>query len=111
MHFFACLCISVTFINSDSKGCVAVEGGGEEKQVQVKLEDILIFATGAAEIPPMGFSEQPTVVFKSKHEVGNVLPSASTCVNRMYLPVHDTYETFKCKFLLGITCAIGFGTV
>lgn len=88
-----------------------MEDDGEEIDIHVNLEDILVFATGAAKIPPMGFGEQPTVAFKKRHEAGSALPSASTCTNRLYLPAHDTYEAFRYKFLFGVTCAVGFGNV
>ena len=64
LHFFVCICINITFITLDSNGTVAVDDDGEERDIFIKLEDILIFATGAAQVPPMGFSEQPTVAFK-----------------------------------------------
>ena len=75
---------------------------------KMSLEDILIFATGASEILPMGFDEQPSVAFKPKGEAGG-LPSASTCANRLYLPLYDAYDTFNDKVLFGFSCAIGFG--
>ena len=107
-----CTCIckyrSLWFNPSDSNGKITAENGDV---IDIKLEDILVFATGASEVPPMGFDEQPSVSFKNPDEVGGALPSASTCSNTMYLPVHDTYGTFKDKFLFGITCAVGFGNV
>lgn len=55
--------------------------------------------------------EQLTVAFKNKDKAGSASPSASICVNRMYLAVHDTYEPFKYKYLFGVTCDAGFGNV
>lgn len=61
-------------------------------------------ATGAAGIPPMGFTEQPTLVFKPKEEGGG-LPSASTYSNMLYLPtMHDSHKAFKYNILFGVTC-------
>ena len=68
-----------------------------------------MFATGADEVPPMGFSDEPTIVFES----GNDLPTASTCTNTLYIPtMHNTnYEMFIYKFVFAIVCAVGFGQV
>ena len=80
--YFLLLCLI------DSSGEVVTENEGTAK---ISLEDILIFATGASEIPPMGFDEQPSVAFKPKGEFeAGGLPSASTCANRLYLPLYDT---------------------
>ena len=86
---------------------------GEEKKLPLSLSDILTFATGASVIPPMGFAEHPSVVFKTVEEAGNDLPSASTCSNILYLPTAHwkNYELFKYKLAFAVTCSVGFGQV
>jgi hypothetical protein len=57
---------------------------------QVSLRDILIFATGASKIPPMGFSPQPTLSFWE-----DVRPKANTCGTVMFLPTALEVEKFQ----------------
>ena len=82
---------------------------GEKKWLPLTLEDILVFSTGASSIPPLGWSEQPRIEFKTECD----LPSASTCSNCLYIPTAnwDNYDIFKYKFAFGINCAVGFGQV
>lgn len=60
------------------------------------LESILVFATGASEIPPLGFQPGPTIQFWN-----DVRPRSNTCGNVLFLPLHNvvtdeiSYETFK----------------
>ena len=57
---------------------------------QVSLRDILIFATGASKIPPMGFSPQPTVSFWE-----DVRPKANTWGTVLFLPMALEVENFE----------------
>jgi len=41
---------------------VKVLEDGVEKELLISLASILVFATGASEIPPMGFAERPSIV-------------------------------------------------
>lgn len=55
------------------------------------LEQVLIFATGASEIPPVGFHPSPEVRFWD-----DVRPRSNTCANVLYLPLKsEDYEDFK----------------
>ena len=88
---------------------MSVVEDGEEKKLPLTLSDILVFATGAAHVPPMGWSEHPYIEFKTSCD----LPSASTCSNRLYIPTThwEDYDTFKYKFVFAVNCAVGFGQV
>jgi hypothetical protein len=60
----------------------------------VKLKDILIFATCANEVPPLGFKPSPTIQFWN-----DVRPRSNTCGNVLFLPLHKinvevSYEAF-----------------
>ena len=100
---------SICLLFPDSNDIAVIEDG-IKKEVPVSLEDILIFTTGACNVPPMGFEEQPSIQFKK--DEGD-LPTASTCTNTLYIPtVHiNDYEAFKYKFVVALTCAVGFGQV
>ncbi len=78
-------------IRADGKG--EVDDGevddGDRKTIPISLEDILIFATGAASVPPMGFSELPRIVFK---EDSTDLPTAAL-TRCMCLPSTTTVTT------------------
>ena len=47
------------------------------------MEKILVFATGADSIPPMGFLPSPTIEFWD-----NIHPRSNACANVMVLPLH-----------------------
>ena len=97
------------FICVEHHGQLLVVEEGEKKKMSLALEDILVFATGAAHVPPMGWSEQPRIEFKKEYD----LPSASTCSNCLYIPTTnaDNYDAFKYKFAFAVNCAVGFGQV
>ncbi len=74
---------------------------------EITLDQLLVFASGADRIPVLGFSPQPTLNFT--HEMGQKYPEANTCVVKLKLPIHDTYEMF-CKYMCeGIIQAPTFG--
>ena len=54
---------------------------GVEKKLPYTLDDTLAFASSAAHVPPMGWSEQPYIEFKERD-----LPSRNTCSNCLYIP-------------------------
>ena len=69
------------------------------------LEDVLVFVTGAKEIPVMGFSRNLEILFRHECHIEYVkeYPVASTCALTLSLPLSDKYDTFK----LRMTEAIG----
>jgi hypothetical protein len=70
-----------------------------------KLEDVLVFITGASVPPPKDFETTPTIEF---HD-GN-LPRANTCSTTLNLPiVYKEYEVFKGKMDLAILNSSSFG--
>ena len=63
--------------------------------LRVKLEDILIFATCASEVPPLGLEPNPNIKLWN-----DVRPRSNTCGNLLFLPLHKmnsevSYEEFK----------------
>ena len=74
----------------------------------ITLRDILIFVTGANQVPPMGFDQPLKIQFVEGHR----LPSASTCSLTLHVPREIIeYGNFKEKFTLSILGAHGFGNV
>ena len=65
----------------------------------VSLESILIFATGAAVIPPVvGFTTRPKIIF----DHGKEYPTANTCDLCLHLPVVTTYDKFAENMIDGL---------
>lgn len=75
--------------------------------VVVTLERVLNFFTGAEEIPPEGFNNQPVLNFNPNE----VLPTSSTCAVQLTLPTKysEDYEAFKKMLDMGFVCHGGFG--
>ena len=62
---------------------------------QITQPALLIFATGANEIPPLGLRPKPSLSFWN-----DVRPRSNTCANILYLPLHlqnddVNHDTFK----------------
>ena len=64
----------------------------------------MIFFTGSDTSPPLGFEPLPTLAFHT-----DSLPTASTCINQLVLPLHNCYEDFKKHMLIGLKYHGGFG--
>nr|XP_055034496.1 G2/M phase-specific E3 ubiquitin-protein ligase-like [Misgurnus anguillicaudatus] len=77
----------------------------EEKLTAVSLEDLLMFATGLAALPPAGITPPPRIEFLSN----SPFPVANTCANTLKLPLLDSYSVFKRNMDFGIQNAPGFG--
>ena len=74
----------------------------------VRLEDILIFVTGASAVPPLGLEPSLKIRF-----VGwECLPFASSCDNVLSLPrTLVYYSQFKEKMSFALCSSHGFGCV
>ena len=78
--------------------------------LRVKLEDILIFATCASEVPPLGLEPNPSTKFWN-----DVRPRSNTCGNVLFLSLHKmnsevSYEEFKSLMDDAIINSPTFGT-
>ena len=67
----------------DIKGMVTVVSPFDEKEqlIHINISDILSFGTGAAYVPPMGFTHKPKIAFRN-----TIYLTANTCTNTIYLP-------------------------
>ncbi|XP_016521610.1 G2/M phase-specific E3 ubiquitin-protein ligase-like [Poecilia formosa] len=84
----------------------------EDEEGSSKLQNILVFATGASEIPPIGFSPGPSIEFlhgSSEESHTKKLPMANTCINCLKLPVLTCYEVFKENMDFALANTQGFG--
>ncbi|XP_077863811.1 LOW QUALITY PROTEIN: G2/M phase-specific E3 ubiquitin-protein ligase-like [Saccoglossus kowalevskii] len=84
----------------------------EECESPVSLKDIIVFATGLDDIPPLGFSPSPTLEFnEGKEDTNMVLPMANTCSNILRIPLVKSYKIFKDSMKFGLQNSAGFGRV
>lgn len=77
-----------------------------EGNIDTKLEDVLIFVTGAGSIPPTGFPVRPCVSFLHHKQK---LSTASTCDQALRLPIYEDYVAFKEAMILSILGNDGLG--
>ncbi|KAJ8363065.1 hypothetical protein SKAU_G00118960 [Synaphobranchus kaupii] len=68
-------------IKSTSAGTTFVD-----KESDLNFEELLIFITGADEVPALGFPIKPCIDFYQQEADNRHLPYASTCMMCLYLP-------------------------
>lgn len=68
---------------------------------------LLAFATGASEVPPIGFSKNLHLTFL--HDDNSKFPKANTCSLELHLPIHISYEDFRSNMDFGILNGAVFG--
>ena len=72
----------------------------------VTLADVLMFATGATSMPPMGLDPSPTIEFTECQ-----FPTANTCANQLNLPLFLDNDAFEENMFFGLVNGAGFGNV
>ena len=79
--------------------------------VGITPQQLLIFATGADQKPPLGFPKQPTINFNhNSFPVGvRKYPTANTCGLVLNLSILASYDEFKYLMEEGIRNAPTFG--
>jgi len=79
----------------------------------LSFEEVLFFATGLKQIPPLGFNPSPTIAFlHDREEDGqqSTFPKANTCSCCLQLPVvQASYDSFVEALVFGIKNSQGFG--
>jgi hypothetical protein len=71
----------------------------------ITLADVLIFATGASQPPPLGFDSTPALEFTA-----GKFPMANTCGVTLYIPLlYGEYEEFKDTMEFAIQNSPSFG--
>lgn len=84
-----------------------------ETEVTINLSHILMFATGASEIPAIGLIPRPSIRFDHNTREERKL-SVSTCANILTLPVSEkmtSLESFQKEFMFCMLNSPGFGNV
>jgi hypothetical protein len=93
------------------KGKVVEELG--ETELTISLSHILMFATGASEIPAIGLIPRPSIRFNHNTSEERKL-SVSACANILTLPVSEkmaSLESFQEEFMFCMLNSPGFGNV
>lgn len=100
---------SISHLYTDKlQGLIDLFCGGLGGVNGVTLEDVMVFATGCDHIPISGFEKQPCLKFN--HTA--TLPTASTCVPILFLPVQvDGVAGFSEQMRLALLGSFGFGQV
>ncbi|KAG7999758.1 Guanylate cyclase soluble subunit beta-2 [Nibea albiflora] len=84
----------------------------EDKVTELRFEDLLIFVTGADEVPALGFPRKPRIDFYEQEAGRRRLPHASTCAMCLHLPRGITEEDKLHEMLFQATRdSLGFGKV
>ncbi|KAG8004748.1 hypothetical protein GBF38_016624, partial [Nibea albiflora] len=84
----------------------------EDKVTELRFEDLLIFVTGADEVPALGFPRKPRIDFYEQEAGQRRLPYTSTCAMCLYLPRGITEEDKLHEMLFQATRdSLGFGKV
>ena len=89
---------------------VIVPEDGEEI-ITLSLENVLVFASGAATVPPFGFPCRPSLAFLHAPLNGTkpIFPQANSCGIVLYLPLRKLYQDFKKWMTEGIVQSPTFG--
>ncbi|XP_048590266.1 E3 ubiquitin-protein ligase UBR5-like isoform X2 [Nematostella vectensis] len=80
-----------------------------EKMSNTERQDLVYFWTSSPALPASeeGFQPKPSVTVKPAHD--HQLPTANTCISRLYMPLYSSRAILKSKLLLAIkTKTFGF---
>lgn len=80
-----------------------------EKMSNTDRQDLVYFWTSSPALPASeeGFQPKPSVTVKPAHD--HQLPTANTCISRLYIPLYSSRGILKSKLLLAIkTKTFGF---
>jgi E3 ubiquitin-protein ligase EDD1 len=80
-----------------------------DRMTQSEKQELLFFWTGSSHLPASeeGFQPLPTITLRPPSD--QHLPTANTCINRLYIPVYSSKSILKAKLLQAIkTKTFGF---
>ncbi|KAI4887915.1 hypothetical protein NFI96_014530 [Prochilodus magdalenae] len=82
----------------------------EDKETELRFEELLTFITASDEVPALGFPQKPSINFYQPEERGCRLPYASTCMMGLFLPRGVRSQAKLNKLLLrSVRDSAGFG--
>ena len=81
-----------------------------DKMTNEEKHDLINFWTSSPSMPadPRSYQPQPSITIRPSDEVH--LPTANTCISRLYIPLYPSKQVLKTKLLLAITTKV-FGFV
>merc|ERR1719278_1273087 len=73
-----------------------------EKMAPLEKQDLVYFWTGSPALPASeeGFQPMPSVTIRPADD--SHLPSANTCISRLYIPLYSSKQILKAKLLMAI---------
>jgi E3 ubiquitin-protein ligase EDD1 len=73
-----------------------------EKMSPLEKQDLVFFWTGSPALPASedGFQPMPSVTIRPADD--SHLPSANTCISRLYVPLYSSKAILKAKLLMAI---------
>ena len=77
---------TLCYVSLEHNGLLSVVEEGKEKKLPLTLEDILTFATGASQVPPMGWSEQPHIEFKNDNDLPSQAHAQIAYTSQLLMP-------------------------
>lgn len=106
--------ISYTSFNDESAGAPSGEGGDKlirfkrwfwsivERMTNQEKQDLVYFWTGSPALPASeeGFQPMPSITIRPADD--QHLPTANTCISRLYIPLYSSKTILRAKLLLAI---------
>lgn len=73
-----------------------------EKMTPLEKQDLVYFWTGSPALPASeeGFQPMPSVTIRPADD--SHLPSANTCISRLYIPLYSSKQILKSKLVMAI---------
>ncbi|XP_053089585.1 G2/M phase-specific E3 ubiquitin-protein ligase isoform X2 [Pangasianodon hypophthalmus] len=99
-------CRDFLIVVEDGDAAVQEDGGD---LIEVTLEDVLVFASGASAIPAFGFRETIRFLHYDLNGIRWMFPEANTSVITLKLPIGHDYDGFCHLITSGIIQSPMFG--
>ncbi|XP_063678021.1 uncharacterized protein LOC134813994 isoform X3 [Bolinopsis microptera] len=112
---FEKLCSIITFVNSIGCSQKRLEQFKRwfwkivKDMNQAERQQLLYFATGSSTLPPLDHNtersrDRISITVDIQHDSRNALPMASTCGQRISIPLYRSYSMLKDKLSLALQC-------
>ncbi|KAL5252716.1 hypothetical protein ACHWQZ_G015469 [Mnemiopsis leidyi] len=112
---FEKLCSIITFVNSIGCSQKRLEQFKRwfwkivKDMTQTERQQLLYFATGSSTLPPLDHNtersrDRISITVDIQHDSRNALPMASTCGQRISIPLYRSFSMLKSKLSLALQC-------